>query len=155
VSAAEALAQSLNVPAVRLLGDVGVQNLLDFFHEVGITSLTKTAEYYGLALTLGDGEVSLLELTSAFDIFANGGQHCSFSFTQAAKTDCRNVIDAKYSDMVTEILTNSYAKLLHFPQYSALDFGGKKIFVKTGTSRNFKDNWAVGFDDRYLIGVWA
>jgi len=73
-----------------------------------------------------------------------------------AMTDtCRPLLDKKYTDMIAEILTDRYAKIESYPIGSPLDFPDRHVFVKTGTSRNFRDNWAVGFTDRYMIGVWT
>ncbi|MDP2104013.1 MAG: penicillin-binding transpeptidase domain-containing protein, partial [Candidatus Gracilibacteria bacterium] len=149
-----ALSESINIPAVKIAEKVGVSSLLDFLRSLGITSLTKDADHYGLALTLGDGEISLFELLQAYTIFANNGQFCPFEITTSTET-CKKIIDSKYTDMINSILTDRYAKLAGFPLYSPLDFADRIVAVKTGTSRNFRDNWAVGFTPHYMIGVWT
>ncbi|MDD5213548.1 MAG: transglycosylase domain-containing protein [Candidatus Gracilibacteria bacterium] len=155
VSLAEALSQSINIPAVKLTQEIGVENLLEFLKKVGITSLNESAEHYGLALTLGVGEVSLYELTRAYSIFANNGDLCDINFIEGNNKKCSKIAEKKYSDMVSEILTNRYFKLGGFPINSSLDFPDRNVFVKTGTSRNFRDNWAMGYTDNYIIGVWV
>ncbi|MDD3302066.1 MAG: transglycosylase domain-containing protein [Candidatus Gracilibacteria bacterium] len=177
VTIAEALSQSINIPALKVAEKVGVGNLLNFLRQLGITSLTKDQDYYGLALTLGVGEISLYELTRAFTIFAYDGNFCDLkiishheleskstkdhnNFNDSGSSPegqdvCKQIIEKKYTDMISYILTNRYFKLNEFPINGNLDFENKKVFLKTGTSRNFKDNWTVGFTNNYIIGVWA
>jgi penicillin-binding protein 1C len=163
-----ALSESINIPAVKLAEQVGVSPLLEFLRSLGITSLTKNADHYGLALTLGDGEISLFELLQAYTIFTNAGQLCPFTFINSPlplgegsgvrageEKICKQIIDSKYTDMINSILTDRYAKLAGFPLYSPLDFADRIVAVKTGTSRNFRDNWSVGFTPHYMIGVWT
>ncbi len=144
----------MNIPAIKLAEQVKVPVLLDFLRVLGITSLKENADHYGLGLTLGNGEVSLYELLQAYTIFANEGRFCPFVL-QTEITSCKDIMEKKYTDMIVSILTDRYAKLGGFPLYSPLDFSDRNVFVKTGTSRNFRDNWAVGFTDHYMIGVWT
>ena len=155
VSVAEALSQSLNVPAVRTLQSLGTSVLLDFLRGVGITTLTESADHYGLALTLGVGEVNLYELTRAFSIFAHSGNLCGVRVRTSDPMDCHSVAESGAIDEVNSILTSRSYKLGGFPLHSALDFADRHVFVKTGTSRNFRDNWAIGYTDHAIIGVWA
>ena len=155
VSLREALSQSINIPAVKLLEQVWVQTLLDFLHTLGITSLHESSDHYGLALTLGDGEVTLFELLQAYSLFAYDGQYCPITITLSGGSLCHQVVDHKYTDMVNSILTDRYAKLPEFPINSSLDFADRRVALKTGTSRNFRDNWTIGFTDHYMIGVWT
>ncbi len=155
VSLREALSQSINIPAVKLLEQVGVQTLLDFLHTIGITSLRESSDHYGLALTLGDGEVTLFELLQAYSIFAYDGQYCPITFTLSGGSLCHQVVDQKYIDRINSILMDRYAKLPEFPINSSLDFADRRVALKTGTSRNFRDNWTIGFTDHYMIGVWT
>jgi len=157
VTVAEALSQSLNIPAVKTLFEVGEDKLLNFLRDLNITSLDKEKEYYWLALTLWVWEISLYELTRAYSIFANSGNFCDINIFQnnKNKVNCERKLDKNITDEIEEILTNRYYKLQGFPVNSALDFGDKKVFVKTGTSRNFKDNWSIGYTKNYIIWVWA
>ncbi|MDD2486753.1 MAG: transglycosylase domain-containing protein [Candidatus Gracilibacteria bacterium] len=155
VTFAEALAQSINIPAVKLMEKVGVRNLLDFLKKLKVTSLNKDEDHYGLALTLGDGEMSLYELLQAYTIFPNDGEFCEFSYIRDKYSPCKKITDKKYTGSINEILTNRGFKLPGYPVNSALDFADRKIFVKTGTSRNFRDNWSIGYSDNYMIGVWT
>lgn len=152
----QALSESVNIPAIKLAEQVGVSYLLSFLQRLGITSLDKDADHYGLGLTLGNGEVSLFELLQAYTIFTNDGAYCPFQiFSEDAKNTCVQKIDKKYIDMIISILSDRYAKIGDFPLNSTLDFPDRNVSVKTGTSRNFRDNWAVGFTDHYMIGVWT
>lgn len=155
ISLRRALAESVNIPSVKLLDALWVGTLLQFLRSLGITSLTHDADHYGLALTLGGGEVSLYELLGAYTIFSQSGALCPILFLAEDVRSCTPRIETKYVDMVISILTDRYAKIWSFPLHSALDFVDRFVFVKTGTSRNFRDNWAIGFTEHYLIGVWV
>lgn len=155
VSIAEALSQSINVPAIKTVDEVGEDVLHSFLKKVWISSLDKNPEYYGLALTLGVWEVSLFELTRAFSLFAYDGYYCTPISVVDTDSKCIKLVEKKYTDMIQEILTNRYFKLNGFPINSNLDFEDREVFVKTGTSRNFRDNWSIGFTKNYIIGVWV
>lgn len=155
VTLREALSQSINIPAVKVLEQVQVGNLLDFLRSLEITSLTENADHYGLALTLWDGEVTLYELLQAYSIFAYDGNFCRFNFMVWNPSFCKPVLEKRYSDMIVSILSDRYTKLPGFPLNSALDFPDRWVAFKTGTSRNFRDNWTIGFTRHYMIGVWT
>ncbi|MEF2175110.1 MAG: transglycosylase domain-containing protein, partial [Candidatus Absconditabacteria bacterium] len=155
VTIAHALSQSLNITAVKMQDLIGVSKSLNFLRGLGISTLNQSEDYYGLALTLGVGEISLYELTRAFTIFSSGGELCDFRILKDEPLNCKKIIDKKYTDMIEQILSNRYFKLKAFPLDSNLDFPDRFVFVKTGTSRNFSDNVAVGYTDNYIIGVWV
>ena len=156
ISIAEALSQSINIPAVKMADMVGVDTLLRFLRTVGMKSLTNDTDHYGLGLTLGNGEVSLYELTRAYGIFAHEGKFCDIRvIAEDMRGGCEQLANPKAVSDINLILTNRYFKLGGFPVHSSLDFADRNVFVKTGTSRNFRDNWAVGFTNNYIIGVWA
>lgn len=148
------LAGSLNVPAVRTLMLTG----LDRFHErlraVGITSLTEAPEFYGWSLALGSGDVSLLQLTNAYRTLANGGLQGSVSFTPRAQESKHRVLDARASFIVADILSDRAARSTTFGLVNELATGFWSA-VKTGTSKDMRDNWCVGFSNRYTVGVWV
>ncbi len=168
----EALANSLNIPAVYLLDRIGVENFLIFLRKFGLESLNQPAEYYGLALTLGGGEVSLYELARAFQALANDGRLQDFqtilqiktadgslisgpaSVTQPAISQALTVYPKENSFLIKDILSDDNARLLSFGEESVLDLPFPAA-VKTGTTRNFKDNWAMGFSTKILVGVWV
>ena len=155
VSVAEALAGSLNIPAVQVAKKTGASDLLEFLRSLGISSLTENADHYGLALTLGVGEISLYELVWAFGVFSDRGKWCDLVIFPETTPECHAVASPENALEIEKILSNRSYKLAEFPALSALDFSDRFVFVKTGTSRNFRDNWAVGYTDRYLIGVWT
>ncbi|MBW7954844.1 transglycosylase domain-containing protein [Candidatus Gracilibacteria bacterium] len=155
ISLAQSLSQSINIPAVKLLNEIGIEKFLIFLRSIKINSLNKNSDFYGLSLALGSGEVSLYELTRAYLIFAKGGNLCDVNYIEKNKANCKKITDKKYTAMVEEILTNRYFKLAGFPINSNLDFENREVFVKTGTSRNFKDNLSIGYTSNYIIGVWV
>lgn len=153
VTIASALAQSLNVPAVKIANKLWAEKILDFYHKIWLTSLNQPADFYGLAITLWVWEVSLREMARAYGIFAHHGELCNIVIFQWQKTVCKNVINWKYTDMVVEILSNRYNKMPSFPLFSNLDFPDRNVFLKSWTSRSFSDNWVIWFTDDYIIAV--
>ncbi len=151
----EALGNSYNIAAVKVLERVGIGNLLHFLRELGLTSLTETPEHYGLALTLGDPEVSLLELTRAYAAFARGGK----TLEERAVMDdpiaeSRNVLDPRVAWLITDILSDDAARLEQFGEGGPLSFDFP-VAAKTGTTRNSRDNWTVGYTPQRIVGVWV
>lgn len=134
---------------------VGAGELLRFLRSLGISTLTENADHYGLALTLGVGEIPLYELLRAYTVFSDAGQFCDFVTVLDEKADCRKVADPGAALKIENILTNRAFKLREFGALTALDFPDRFVFVKTGTSRNFRDNYAVGYTNRYLLAVWS
>lgn len=154
ITLAEALSQSINIPAIKLTNEIWLHRLYNFLKSLNIASINKEPEYYWLALTLWVSEMSLYELLQAYSIFANKWDLCEIQYLKNNKR-CENIIESKYIEMINEILTNRYFKLKWFPINSNLDFESRNVFVKTGTSRNFRDNWTIGFTDNYMIWVWV
>ncbi len=155
ITYAEALAGSVNIPAVKILDRLSVKTFLEFLRSLGITSLEKNADHYGLSLALGTPEISLKELTDIYDLFSSNGNICTSRILLSDPVTCRYVIEDFYTTEITSILKSRANKMRNFPIGSALDFENTPVFVKTGTSRNFRDNWAIGFSEKYLIGVWT
>lgn len=161
----EALAQSLNVPSVKVLYLTGLQNALSTARDFGITSLNDP-ERYGLTLVLGGGEVSLLELTSAFGVFANEGVRNSYrniltiedmdgNVVFEAQNSPVEVIDKNIARAITDILSDNKARAPAFGEFSALYFPGKKVAAKTGTTNDYRDAWVVGYTPNFVVGVWS
>ena len=151
-----ALADSLNVPAVRVLDRVGVDAFLERLHRLGFTHLRRSADYYGLGLGLGGGEVSLYELVRAYVALARGGDAGDLSGLLAAggaPEDDAAARDPAWA-LVTDILADAHARAASFGVHSvlALPFDAA---VKTGTSSGFRDTWTVGYTREYTVGVWA
>jgi penicillin-binding protein 1C len=151
------LGNSLNVPAVRTLLLGGVEPFHARLQALGFTSLTEPADYYGYALALGGAEVSLLELTNAYRVLANRGTWSPVAL-RAAATDSpasqRRVMDAGAAYIVADILGDNAARNLTFGLDSALATPFWTA-VKTGTSKDMRDNWCIGFSERFTVGVWV
>jgi len=163
VSLRTALAQSLNVPAVKVLYLAGLTNALSTVKDFGITSLNEP-DRYGLTLVLGGGEVSLLELTSAYGVFANDAvknspryilsvENSSGQAILQSETSPTEVIDKNIARAISDILSDNKARGDEFG--TALEFPGKKVAVKTGTTNNYRDAWTVGYTPDIVIGAWA
>jgi len=160
----EALANSLNVPAVRVTAGLGPEAVLARLREFGFASLTADAEHYGVGLALGDGEVSLYELTRAYMILARNGS--VIPIKELLTTETRrhgegekkgvnvNVSNPEAIYLITDILKDPYARATEFGSDSVLRMPFP-CAVKTGTSRNYRDNWAVGYTRDYTVGVWV
>ncbi|MBP6085094.1 penicillin-binding protein 1C [Candidatus Gracilibacteria bacterium] len=169
VTMREALANSYNIPAVQALEKIGSNQGLSLLQRFGISSLTETSDHYGLSLALGSGEVSLLELTNAYRGLANQGTVSSTNMITSVVIDGKETslprqqtIEPVFTTpqlkaaitMITDILSDNQARLAEYGENNVLDFG-KKIAAKTGTSRNFHDNWTVGYSKHYTVGVWV
>lgn len=154
VTIAQALAQSLNIPAVKIADKLWAEKLLEFYRKVWLESLNQSADYYWLALTLWVGEVSLREMARAYGIFAHQWELCSIAIFSWQQVTCKQIIDAKYTNMVVDILSNRYNKMPSFPLFSNLDFPDRNVFLKSGTSRKFSDNRVIGYTDHYIIAIW-
>ncbi|ARV58696.1 penicillin-binding protein 1C [Nostocales cyanobacterium HT-58-2] len=152
-----ALANSLNIPAVRVLEKVGVQTFLDRLHQMGFEHLTQSAEYYGLGLTLGSGEVSLWELARAYVTMARQGQHISVvtmldNTTHTQKSP--HFSPPTTWQLITDMLSDRHARATVFGVDSVLNLPFPAA-VKTGTSSNFRDTWTVGFTTDYTVATWV
>lgn len=152
-----ALGNSLNVPAVRVLEKVGVENFLNRLHRLGFDSLKESPDYYGLGLTLGSGEVSLLELTRAYLTLARQGEAVPLAGTipNFQSAELSQLPPAKSEWMlIADILKDPHARAAEFGVDSALNLPFPAA-VKTGTSSDYRDTWTVGFTRDYTVGVWV
>lgn len=154
-----ALADSLNVPALRVLSALGVASFLDRLHELGFVHLDKPADYYGLGLTLGGGEVSLWELARAYATMARDGVPVALDTvlphpSPPAAAVTADVGSAPDWELVTDMLADAHARARAFGVSSALSLPFPAA-VKTGTSSDFRDTWTVGFTPEYTVGVWV
>ncbi|MYN38997.1 penicillin-binding protein 1C [Duganella sp. FT109W] len=154
VSVRTSLASSLNVPAVRTLVMTGMERFHERLREVGLSSLTRPAEYYGYSLALGSAEVSLLELSNAYRTLANGGMYGAVTLAPQATAASRRVLDARASFIVSDILADRAARSITFGLKNELATTFWAA-VKTGTSKDMRDNWCVGYTDKYTVGVWV
>jgi penicillin-binding protein 1C len=152
-----ALANSLNIPAVRLLEKVGVETFLERLHQLGFEHLNQTPEHYGLGLTLGSGEVSLWELARAYVTMARQGDATPLVGTFANSplpTPHSRLPNHTIWQLITNILSDSYARATAFGVDSVLNLPFPAA-VKTGTSSNFRDTWTVGFTSDYTVATWV
>jgi penicillin-binding protein 1C len=151
-----ALACSYNVPAVRVLEELGAEVLLAKLRAAGFASLAKPAVHYGLGLTLGNGEVTLLELTRAYCALANGGvvRREKVLVDQRQEGDSTRLFSPQVAYLLTHILADREARLGAFAEGNALELPFP-CAAKTGTSKDYRDNWAVGYTSGYTVGVWV
>ncbi len=166
VLAREALASSLNIPAVIALEQVGVPALVELLKEAGVETLAENP-HVDLAITLGGGEVRLLDLTQAYSIFANGGHRVDPVFIlkisapdgqvlyewQPSPTHPQ-VIDPRVAYIISDILSDNDARIAGFGPHSSLNIG-RPAAAKTGTTTDFRDNWVVGYTPNLVVGVWV
>ncbi len=153
-----ALANSLNISAVKVLADKagGPPALLQRLRDCGVTTLPLSADHYGLGLTLGNSEARLLELTNAYACLARLGDYLpchGFSARNGARGTVR-LTDPGSAYLITDILADNGARALSFGVDSDLhwDF---PVACKTGTSTDFRDNWAIGYTPEFTVGVWV
>ncbi|HEY2628137.1 MAG TPA: penicillin-binding protein 1C, partial [Usitatibacter sp.] len=155
VTLRRALASSLNVPAVRTLELVGYGAFHTRLRSVGLTTLDRDSEHYGYGLALGGGEVTLVDLTNAYRALANGGRYSPVHFRgTAGKAGAVPVIDERAAFIVSDILADPGARAGTFGLASALATP-YHASVKTGTSKDMRDNWTVGYTARFTVGVWV
>ena len=153
-----ALAGSENVPAVALLSKVGPPSLLRFLRGAGFGDLQRTADYYGLGLTLGDAEVTLEQLVLAYAMFARGGVRVAGSPFPVASgqpaTPNGQLVSRRTAFWITDILSDPGARQYIFGSGGSLDFPFP-VAVKTGTSQAYRDNWTLGYTRAVTVGVWV
>lgn len=165
-----ALANSLNVPAVKMLALGGIKDMLKTAYNMGLTTLEPTNDNlnrFGLSLTLGGGEVRLFDLTSAYTAFANGGlrfEPVAILKVEDAKgkvideykpAQGRRVLDAGEAFIISSILSDNGARSDVFGSNSALNIPGRTVAAKTGTTNDMRDNWTVGWTPQVVVGVWV
>ncbi len=161
----DALANSLNVPAVYTASRVGPEQVLALLHRAGFSSLQDSAEHYGAALALGDGEVRLSELAQAYAMLAREGEFLPLRFYRSAGLQSGaelsrgtargpTVIDPRITRVLTDILADDLARSPEFGVGGPLAFPFP-VAAKTGTSKGFRDNWTVGFTREITVAVWA
>jgi 1A family penicillin-binding protein len=162
----EALASSFNIPAVVTLEHIGVPTLVQFLADAGVETLAENPNV-DLAITLGGGEVRLLDLTRAYSIFANGGFRVEPVFILKVSDHAgsviyewqppqlnQRVIDERVAFLVTDILSDNEARIPAFGPNSALNIA-RPAAAKTGTTTDFRDNWIVGYTPNLVVGVWV
>lgn len=165
VSVRMALANSYNVAAVKTLHFVGLRDMLELARRLGITTFQDPSRY-GLSLTLGGGEVKLLDLSSAYGTIANGGRRLppvavhkivdgrGRALFEAPAARPQQVVSAPYAYLITSILSDNEARTPAFGANSPLKLS-RPAAVKTGTTDDFRDNWTIGYTGQLVAGVWV
>ncbi len=158
VAVRAALACSYNIPAVKAAEKTGASNILALLRRAGLTSLEKPADFYGLGLALGNGEVRLLDLTNAYAALARGGIYKPLRLAQnpAVYLPGREtrILSEQAAYLVTDILSDNNARAPAFGLNSPL-FVPFALAAKTGTSKDYKDNFTMAYTLRWTIGVWV
>lgn len=160
-----ALAQSINIPAIKMLYLVGVSNAINLAKSFGLTTLGD-ANQYGLTIVLGGGEVRLLDLTNAYAAFANDGvkneetgllevDDASGNTLYKYQPQQTRVLPANIARDMSAMLSDNPARVPEYPLQNPLNFPGYDVAVKTGTTDDTRDAWVVGYSPSIAIGVWA
>lgn len=160
-----ALAQSINIPAVKALYLAGIPNVLTLAKNMGLTTLGKPSDY-GLSLALGAAEVRLLDLTSAYTGFANDGMlNAPTGILKVTDTDGktvdeykatpRQVLEPEIAREMSSMLSNNEARFPEYPADNPFHFSGYDVAAKTGTTNESRDAWTIGYTPSIAIGVWA
>lgn len=161
-----ALAQSVNIPAVKVLHLVGIKAALTKAYDLGIKGLTEGANHYGLSLVLGGGEVSPLELTGAYSVFANDGiqnpvvgilkvEDSLGNTLEEFKSKPERVLSEQAARNISDVLSDNVARSPAYGRRSFLYFDNWDIAAKTGTTNDFRDVWVVGYTPTLAVGTWA
>lgn len=156
VSVRTALASSLNVPAVLTLNLVGTEAVLSKLRQMGIKDINESGDYYGPALALGSVDVTLWELTNAYRALANGGQWSNATFFPGKISAGKNkyILSREAAFIISDILSDREARSGTFGMENSLATRFWSA-VKTGTSKDMRDNWCIGYTSRYTVGVWV
>jgi 1A family penicillin-binding protein len=162
----QTLAQSLNIPAVKVLNDyAGLSDTIDLAERMGITTIGDRSKY-GLSFALGAADVKVIDMATAYSVFANGGYHIDSSVISRIEDSQgnllyqnnatpRKVLEKSVCDMIADILSDNAARAPIFGANSLLRFDNYKVSVKTGTTQNSNDGWTMGFTADTVVAVWA
>jgi penicillin-binding protein 1C len=153
VPARVALASSLNVPAVRTLGLVGVDDFVRTLGQLGVSGLRESG-FYGSSLALGSADLSLWELTNAYRSLARGGRWSEAKLLAGESVPSRRAFSPEAAFLVSDILSDRENRSLTFGLESSLSTRYWSA-AKTGTSKDMRDNWCLGYSSRYTVGVWV
>jgi len=165
VTLRQSLAQSLNLPSVKTLYLAGIDETIDLAEKMGITTLTDR-ERFGLSLVLGGAEVKLIDITSAYGVFAADGIKNQWSFIQKIessngliledrKNEPERVLDTQTARMINNILSDNSARAPVFGYSSSLYIAGRDVSAKTGTTQENRDAWVIGYSPTLVTGVWT
>ena len=162
----DALAQSINVPSVKVLYLAGIRNTINFAKSLGITTLNEKPSFYGLSLVRGGGEVKLLDITSSYGVFASRGlkippqtilkiEDLDGNTIKENKKTAQRIIESNVADIINSILSDNKARTPMFGSHSALYIEGYDVAAKTGTTQEYKDAWVIGYTPSIITGVWV
>ncbi|MFH1388055.1 MAG: PBP1A family penicillin-binding protein [Patescibacteria group bacterium] len=165
ISLRSALAQSINIPAVKILYLAGVDETIKLAQNMGITTL-KDRQRYGLSLALGGGEVKLIDETAAYGVFATEGvkyptniilkiEDANGDILEKYRENPTRVLDEQTSRQINDILSDDSARAPMFGNHSNLYLPGIPAAVKTGTTQDYADGWTIGYTPNLVTGVWA
>jgi 1A family penicillin-binding protein len=169
VTMRESLASSLNIPAVKMLKLNTVETMTATATAMGINTFTDP-DRYGLSLTLGGGEVTMLDMATAFGVFANRGYRVNLypilevkdakgKILESGKSKSaifgKKVLPEEVTFIINDILADNQARAMAFGTNSVLNIPGQTVSVKTGTTNDYRDNWTIGYTPNYLIATWV
>jgi 1A family penicillin-binding protein len=165
ISMRNALAQSLNIPAVKTLYLAGINSSLKLAADMGITTLNDPSRY-GLTLVLGGGEVRLLDMTHAYGVFANRGvkaeprsilriEDVNGNVIEESEVSETRVLDANIADMISDVLSDDVARAPLWGSNSLVNFTTRDVASKSGSTNNFRDAWIMGYAPNIAVGAWA
>ena len=164
ISLRNALAQSINIPAVKTLYLAGITDSIFTARDMGITTLVGS-DRYGLTLVLGGGEVKLLDMTSAYSVFGNDGARNPYTYILKVESaggvleefipKPSLALDSNIARTISDILSDENARAPAFGTHSALYFPNRQVAVKTGTTNDYRDAWIVGYTPSLSVGAWA
>ena len=160
-----ALAQSINVPSVKVLYLAGITDSIQLARQMGIQELSNSSQY-GLSLVLGGGEVSLLDMTSAYGVFANDGvrypaqnilqvENGQGNVLESFETREQRVLPAETARVISDILSDNAARTPIFGANSIISFPNHQVAVKTGTTNDYRDAWVLGYTPNIVVGAWV
>jgi membrane peptidoglycan carboxypeptidase len=166
MSLRDALSQSVNIPAVKVLYIAGIKETLDTAKRLGITTLNRPLQQYGLPLVLGGGEVKLLDIVSAYGVFANNGtRHPATPILSIKDKEGDTVeeytaqeeqaLDSDVAKTINNVLSDNTARIPAFGANSALVISGRTVAAKTGTTNDYRDVWIIGYTPSIAVGAWA
>lgn len=165
ISMRNALAQSLNIPAVKTLYLAGLKDTLKFAADMGLTTLNDP-DRYGLTLVLGGGEVRLLDMTYAYSVFANGGlraeprtilriEDSRGVVIEETAVQTHRVLEENVAYMISDVLSDNVARTPLWGNYSQVYFGDRDVAVKSGSTNNLRDAWIMGYAPNIAVGAWC
>ena len=165
ISMRNALAQSLNIPAVKTLYLAGLKDTIKFANDMGLTTLDDP-DRYGLTLVLGGGEVRLLDMTHAYGVFANGGvkaqprsilkiEDSQGELIEEFQVEKNRIMDANVAYMISDVLSDNVARTPLWGSWSIVNFGDRDVAIKSGSTNNLRDAWIMGYTPNLAVGAWV